>query len=64
VVKDLWEYEERPEEGLLLKQATEAGVEHVARYYYHETVHIGGTVDDVLGNMRKGLDDTAGRKLL
>src|SRR5438132_1532426 len=35
VIKDSWEYEERPEEGLLLKEATEAGVENVARYYYH-----------------------------
>jgi hypothetical protein len=25
-IKDSWEYEERPEEGLLLKEATEAGV--------------------------------------
>jgi hypothetical protein len=39
VVKDSWEYKERPEEGILLKQATEAGVKNVARYYYHETAH-------------------------
>ncbi|KAH8731711.1 hypothetical protein GQ44DRAFT_745770 [Phaeosphaeriaceae sp. PMI808] len=64
VIKDSWEYEERPEEGLLLKEATEAGVENVARYYYHETVRIGGTVDDVLENVRKGLSDTAGRNPL
>jgi hypothetical protein len=64
VIKDSWGYEERPEEGLLLKQATDAGVENVARYYYHETVRIGGTVDDVLDNVRKGLSDTGGRNPL
>lgn len=41
-IKDSWEYEERPE-GLLLKEATEAEVENVARY--HEIVHVGGIVD-------------------
>ncbi|KAF2824321.1 hypothetical protein CC86DRAFT_447202 [Ophiobolus disseminans] len=60
VIKDSWEYEERPEQGLLLKEATEAGVENVARYYYHETVHSGGTVDDVLENVQKGLSDITG----
>lgn len=45
MIKDSWEYEERPEERLLLKKATETGVENVARYYYHETVHISGIVD-------------------
>jgi hypothetical protein len=61
VIKDSWEYEERPEEGLLLKEATEAGVENVARYYHHETVRTGSEVDDVLSNVRKGLSDTIGR---
>ena len=37
-MQDSWEYEERPEEGLLLKEATQAGVKNVARYYHHETV--------------------------
>ncbi|KAH8723920.1 hypothetical protein GQ44DRAFT_709364 [Phaeosphaeriaceae sp. PMI808] len=61
VIKDSWEYEERPEEGLLLKEATEAGVENVARYYHHETVRVGGKMDDVLYNVRKGLSETGGR---
>jgi hypothetical protein len=61
VIKDSWEYEERPEEGLLLKEATEAGVENVARYYHHETVYNGDAVDDVCHNIRKGLSDTDGR---
>ncbi len=64
VIKDSWEYEERPEEGLLLKEATEAGVKNVARYYHHETVRIDGKVDDVLDNVRKGLRDSVGRNLL
>ncbi|KAF1996945.1 serine/threonine-protein kinase Sgk2 [Amniculicola lignicola CBS 123094] len=61
VIKDSWEYEERPEEGLLLKEATEAGVENVARYYHHETVRVGGEMDDVLYNVRKGLSEAGGR---
>ncbi|KAF2192053.1 hypothetical protein K469DRAFT_719131, partial [Zopfia rhizophila CBS 207.26] len=61
VIKDSWEFEERPEEGLLLREATEAGVENVARYYHHETVHARGEMDDVRRNVRKGLSDTGGR---
>ena len=61
VMKDSWEYEERPEEGLLLKEATEAGVKNIARYYHHETVHVGGVVDDVRDNVRKRLSNAVGR---
>ena len=64
VIKDSWEYEERPEEGLLLKEATEIGVKNVARYHHHEAVRIGGQVDDIRSNVRKGLSDTAGRNPL
>lgn len=64
VIKDSWEYEERPEEGLLLKEATEAGVKNVARYHHHETVRIGGQVDDIRSNVRRGLSDVAGRNPL
>ncbi len=59
-MKDSWEYEERPEEGLLLKEATEAGVKNVARYYHHETVSVGGVIDDVRNNVRKRLNDVSG----
>ncbi|KAL0253377.1 hypothetical protein SLS55_010354 [Diplodia seriata] len=55
VVKDSWEYEDRPEEGPLLEEATAAGVDHIARHYHHETVHVGGIPDDVIGNVRKEL---------
>ncbi|KAF4211370.1 hypothetical protein CNMCM5878_002704 [Aspergillus fumigatiaffinis] len=58
VIKDSWQYPEREEEGKLLAEATEKGVVNVARYYYHETVHVGGIVDDIRGNVRKGLDVT------
>jgi Ni/Co efflux regulator RcnB len=29
---------------------------NVTRYYHHETVHVGGSENDVNGNIRKGLD--------
>ena len=61
VIKDSWEFEGLPEEGLLLKEATEAGVENIARYYHHETVHAGGEIDDVHYNVRKGLSDSGGK---
>jgi len=64
VIKDSWEYEERPEEGHLLREATEAGVKNVARYYHHETVRIGGQRDDICNNVRKGLSGIAGRNPL
>ena len=56
VIKDSWQYPEREEEGKLLYEATEKGVINVARYYYHETVHAHGKVDDVRDNIRRGLD--------
>lgn len=61
IIKDSWQYEERPEEGALLKQGTNDGVTNMARYYHHETVCIGGQVDDILENVRKGLTEKGGR---
>ncbi|KKK17119.1 hypothetical protein ARAM_006192 [Aspergillus rambellii] len=58
VIKDSWQYPEREVEGELLQEATEKGVIYVARYYYHETVHVNGQVDSVCDNIRKGLDIT------
>lgn len=58
VIKDSWQYPEREEEGKLLAEATGKGVVNVARYYHHETVQVGGKVDDIRGNVRKGLDVT------
>jgi hypothetical protein len=58
VVKDSWQYPERTEEGQLLREATDKGVVNVARYYYHETVHVGNKEDDIKSNIRNGLDIT------
>lgn len=58
VVKDSWQYPEREEEGVLLREATEKKVVNVAKYYYHETVKVGGQDDDVCKNVRRGLDIT------
>ncbi|KAG6064396.1 hypothetical protein E4U32_000275 [Claviceps aff. humidiphila group G2b] len=56
VIKDSWQLPERDEEGELLKQATNRNVVNVARYYHHETVKIGGIIDDVRHCIRRGLD--------
>lgn len=58
VVKDSWQYQEREEAGKLLHEAMEEGVVNMARYYYHETVRVGGRDDDIRENVRKGLDTT------
>ena len=58
VIKDSWQYLERDEEGELLREATEKGVINVARYYHHETVRVNDKDDDILDNVRKGLDIT------
>ena len=58
VIKDSWQYPERDDEGVLLREATGKGAVHVARYYHHETVRVRGVDDDVQGNVRKGLDVT------
>ncbi|KAL5405119.1 hypothetical protein PMIN04_012422 [Paraphaeosphaeria minitans] len=58
VIKHAWQYPERNEEGELLREATEKGVVNVARYYHHETVHVGSQEDDIRGNVRRGLDVT------
>ena len=54
IVKDSWQFVERPEEGELLKEATDKNVSHVARYYHHETVQIKGKDDTIFDNVRKG----------
>ncbi|KUI64128.1 hypothetical protein VM1G_10898 [Cytospora mali] len=57
VIKDSWQYPQRDHEGEILSMVTEK-VRHVARYYHHETVRIGGKDDDVLNNIRAGLSTT------
>ncbi|WVO15597.1 hypothetical protein L204_103257 [Cryptococcus depauperatus] len=56
VIKDSWQYPERDHEGELLREAMEKGVIHVARHYYHTTVRVGDKNDDVLANIRRGID--------
>ncbi|KAK8036865.1 hypothetical protein PG994_015362 [Apiospora phragmitis] len=58
VIKDSWQYTERPEEGELVCEATVKGVVNVARYYHHETVQVLGMDDDIRRNVRKDLDIT------
>ena len=58
VIKDSWQYPERDEEGELLREATDKGVVNVARSYYHKTVQIRGTDDDIRSKVRGGLDIT------
>ncbi|KAI4123443.1 MAG: hypothetical protein LQ341_007200, partial [Variospora aurantia] len=61
IVKTSWQYEERPEEGELIKEATENNVEHIARYYHHETVQVDGKNDDTIENVRRGMLNAEGR---
>lgn len=58
VIKDSWQCQERDEEGKLLREVTGKGVVNVARYYFHETVQVHGTDDDIRSNVRRGLDVT------
>ncbi|QUC20273.1 uncharacterized protein UV8b_04514 [Ustilaginoidea virens] len=58
VIKDSWQYTDKVEEGALLREATEAGVVNIARYYHHEIVRVGGVDDDISHNVRQGLDIT------
>jgi Fungal protein kinase len=59
-IKDSWEYEERPEEGLLLKEATEAGM---GMWRGTTTMKLCalGAVDDVRNNVRNGSNEASGR---
>ncbi|GKZ54720.1 hypothetical protein AnigIFM49718_010539 [Aspergillus niger] len=62
VIKDSWQYPERKDEGVLLREATDKQVVNVARYYYHGTVQIQDKDDDTQGAVRKGLDLRRGRR--
>ncbi|OJJ75837.1 hypothetical protein ASPBRDRAFT_51544 [Aspergillus brasiliensis CBS 101740] len=62
VIKDSWQYPERKDEGLLLREATDKEVVNVARYYYHGTVQVQDKDDDTQGAVRRGLDLKQGRR--
>lgn len=58
VVKDAWRSNCYTSEGLLLLKAQEAGVNCLVEYIDHEDIHIGGDLDDISGNIMRGLDLT------
>ncbi|KAI9805204.1 MAG: hypothetical protein M1825_001040 [Sarcosagium campestre] len=60
VVKDSWQFVERPEEGDLIRQATDAGVTNISQYYHHETVSFDGAPDYIRSNVRKGMSIDGG----
>ena len=62
VVKDSWQYEERGEEGELIRDATVQSVTNIAKYYHHETIQCSDKDDDILGNVRKGMMKRCGRR--
>ncbi|KAK4134199.1 hypothetical protein BT67DRAFT_449773 [Trichocladium antarcticum] len=53
-----WKAHQRDDKGVLLSKATSKGVVRVARHYYHETVRVRNAVDDIQGNVRKGVAGT------
>ncbi len=53
VVKDSWQYVDRPHEGELLKIALAKHVTNISAYHYHEDVQYNGWPDTVLTNIRK-----------
>ncbi len=57
VVKDSWQYVDRPEEGSLLRDADKAGVKNIAKYYHHEDVYFNGKRDCVISNIRNNMRD-------
>ena len=58
VIKDLQEFKERPKKGFLLKEVIKADVKNIVRYYYYETVYIGGEINNIYYNVWKGLNNT------
>lgn len=60
VVKDSWQYINRPEEGELIRKAAAAGVTNISQYYHHETVLFNGKEDYVRSNVRNSMSTKAG----
>ncbi|KAI0855407.1 serine/threonine-protein kinase Sgk2 [Xylaria cubensis] len=56
VIKDSWQYPDREQEGIMLRQTTDKNVVHMARHFHHETVQVRGMDDDVYNNVRGELD--------
>ena len=60
VVKESWQYVNRPEEGELIRKTAAAGVTNISQYYHHETVFFNGKEDYVRSNVRKSMSTKAG----
>ena len=60
VVKDSWQYVNRPEEGELIRKAAAEGVTNISQYYHHETVLFNGKEDYVRSNVRNSMSTKAG----
>ena len=63
VVKDSWQYFNRPEEGELIRKATAAGVTNISQYYHHVTVLFNKKEDFIRSNVRNGMSTEAGSNL-
>ena len=60
VVKDSWQYVNRPEEGELIRKATAAGATNISQYYHHVTVLFNEKEDLIRSNVRNGMSTEAG----
>ncbi|KAI9808663.1 MAG: hypothetical protein M1825_003814 [Sarcosagium campestre] len=60
VIKDSWQYVDRPEEGELICKVTAKGVTNISPYYHHEVVCFDGREDNIRSNIRKGMSMAGG----
>lgn len=63
VCKDAWRSHSYISEGILLLEAQTAGIEGLVEYIGHTDMHVAGALDDISGNIMKGLDLTGVRAL-
>lgn len=63
VCKDAWRSHSYISEGILLLEAQTAGVEGLVEYIGHTDMHVAGALDDISGNIMKGLDMTGVKAL-
>lgn len=63
VCKDAWRSYSYISEGILLREAQTAGVEGLVEYIGHVDLYVGAALDDIFGNVMKGLDLTGVKAL-
>lgn len=63
VCKDAWRSHSYISEGVLLQEAQTAGVKGLVKYISHAGIHVGAALDDISGNIIKGLDITGVKAL-